>query len=350
MGHYRNVFRLQGSMDGFVLQLINGIAKLRVANAESHALAHWARRFSEQKRASLLARRWAAGQHAVTGMFQPLALAAVYGVVYYSGAAGGPQPAMGLAAFLSFNAAFGQLAAAVHGLTIAFTTVVGVVPLLERVKPVLEERPELAGAGIDRARRHVRRAGLPPTGADVGISGVVPPLVQPAERGSVQPGEVGLVHRVDVGAGPQTGERDAGGRPSRRLSRDGTRLHLAAGADPHLATDDGTTPFGLGRPRPGHLHAARAARAARSASTSSPRPSGPRAVPPAPWRRARRGRTRQRHTEASSRPGTAAGPDVEPAAQPPGQARSDDGSTSRPTSPARTRPTPPPVGTVTTWR
>ena len=147
--HYRNVFRLQGSIDGFVLQLINGIAKLRVANAESHALAHWARRFSEQKRASLLARRWAAGQHAVTGMFQPLALAAVYGVVYYAGRAGGAQPAMGLAAFLSFNAAFGQLAAAVHSLTIALTTVIGVVPLLERVKPVLEERPELAGAGVD---------------------------------------------------------------------------------------------------------------------------------------------------------------------------------------------------------
>ena len=147
--HYRNVFRLQGSLDGFVLQLISGIAKLRVANAESHALALWARRFSEQKRASLLARRWSAGQHAVTGMFQPLALAAVYGAVHYVGPAGGAQPAMGLAAFLSFNAAFGQLAAAVHSLTIAMTTAIGVVPLLERVKPVLAERPELAAAGID---------------------------------------------------------------------------------------------------------------------------------------------------------------------------------------------------------
>ena len=147
--HYRDVYRMQGSMDGFVLQLINGVAKLRVANAESHALALWARRFAEQKRAALRARRWAAGQHAVTGMFQPLALAAIYGVVYHAGPAGGAEPAMGLAAFLSFNAAFGQLAAAVNNLTIALTTALGVVPLLERVKPVLDERPELAGAGID---------------------------------------------------------------------------------------------------------------------------------------------------------------------------------------------------------
>ena len=39
--HYRDVFRMQGAIDGFVLQMINGVAKLRVANAESHALAHW---------------------------------------------------------------------------------------------------------------------------------------------------------------------------------------------------------------------------------------------------------------------------------------------------------------------
>ena len=56
---------------------------------------------------------------------------------------------MGLADFLSFNAAFGQLTAAVGSLTTSLTAALGVVPLLERLKPVLDERPELAGAGID---------------------------------------------------------------------------------------------------------------------------------------------------------------------------------------------------------
>ncbi len=147
--HYRDVFRMQGAIDGFVFQMINGVAKLRVANAESHALAHWARRFSEQKQASLRARLWAAGQHAVIGAFQPLALAVIYGVVYYAGPTGGTQPGMDLADFLSFNAAFGQLAAAVGNLTMALTGALGVAPLLERVKPVLDGRPELCGGGID---------------------------------------------------------------------------------------------------------------------------------------------------------------------------------------------------------
>ena len=147
--HYRDVFRMQGAIDGFVLQMINGVAKLRVANAESHALAHWARRFSEQKQAGLRAHQWAAGQHVLAGLFQPLALAVIYGVVHYAGPTGAAGPAMDLADFLSFNAAFGQLSAAVSSLTVALTTALGVIPLMERVKPLLDERPELAEAGID---------------------------------------------------------------------------------------------------------------------------------------------------------------------------------------------------------
>ena len=62
------------------------------------------------------------------GHVQPLALGAIYEVVYYGGPTG-RVPAMGLAAFLSFNAAFGQLTAAVNSLTIALTTSFGTVPL-----------------------------------------------------------------------------------------------------------------------------------------------------------------------------------------------------------------------------
>ena len=76
-------------------------------------------------------------------------LVASCGGLVASGA--GRRLAMGLAAFLSFNAAFGQLTAAVNSPTIALTTSLGTIPLLERVKPVFDERPELAGAGIHPA-------------------------------------------------------------------------------------------------------------------------------------------------------------------------------------------------------
>ena len=126
--HYRDVFRMQGAIDGFVLQMINGVAKLRVANAESHALAHLGEpllRAETSVSSGAALGRGAARGH---GHVQPLALGAIYEVVYYGGPTGG-VPAMGLAAFLSFNAAFGQLTAAVNSLTIALTTSFGTVPL-----------------------------------------------------------------------------------------------------------------------------------------------------------------------------------------------------------------------------
>jgi ABC-type bacteriocin/lantibiotic exporter with double-glycine peptidase domain len=43
-------FNLQGKISGFVLQLIAGVSKLRVANAADRALARWAGQFAVQKR------------------------------------------------------------------------------------------------------------------------------------------------------------------------------------------------------------------------------------------------------------------------------------------------------------
>ena len=147
--HYREMFRTRGAISGLAFQMINGLSKLRVANAATYALARWARQFSEQKQAALAARRWAAGQHALNALLQPLALVFIYGFVHYGGPPDEARPALDLAAFLSFNTALGQLTAAVNNLAIAATTVVSIVPLLERVRPILAARPENADGGED---------------------------------------------------------------------------------------------------------------------------------------------------------------------------------------------------------
>ena len=149
MRHHRVSFRIQGVIDGIVFQIITGLAKIRVANAEGYALDLWARRFAEQRRATLAARRWAAGQFTVNSMFQPLAALALFAYVYYALIEGETQPSFDLADFLSFNAAFGQLLGAMTGLTSAVTTVVAAIPLFERVQPILAARSETTAAGSD---------------------------------------------------------------------------------------------------------------------------------------------------------------------------------------------------------
>ena len=149
MKHHRAAFRAQGAIDGFVFQMITGLAKLRMANAENHALARWAERFTEQKRETFAARRWAAGQLAFNSMFTPLASLAIFAFIWYVLIEGEAQPLFDLSDFLSFNAAFGQFAAAMTGLTAAWTTAVAAIPLFERVQPILRARPETTGGGTD---------------------------------------------------------------------------------------------------------------------------------------------------------------------------------------------------------
>jgi NHLM bacteriocin system ABC transporter ATP-binding protein len=132
----------QGRIAALLLQLLNGIAKLRVAGAEGRAFAQWATAFAEQRRAALRARRGSNLQttfHAVFAVFCSMALYAAVVWTYPGGFSSGH--------FLGFAAAFGSLLAAALGLCSAALSVVAVVPLFERMRPILEARPE-----VDEAR------------------------------------------------------------------------------------------------------------------------------------------------------------------------------------------------------
>ena len=64
--HYRTAFHARGAINGFVFQMIGGLAKIRVANAENYTLARWAERFAKQRKATLAGAplgRWTACRH-----------------------------------------------------------------------------------------------------------------------------------------------------------------------------------------------------------------------------------------------------------------------------------------------
>ena len=155
--HQRAVFTAQGAIDGLVFQMIIGVAKLRQAHAERNALLRWSKLYTEQKRAHLSARKWAAGQHTFNALFGPLSQLALLGLIWYSLLEGGTPMAedgqgetaapFALADFLSFHAAFGQFMGGMVGLTATWATAVAVLPLFERVLPIIEARPESVSGG-----------------------------------------------------------------------------------------------------------------------------------------------------------------------------------------------------------
>ena len=146
--HNRIAFMAQGLIDGLVFQIIRGVAKLRQANAEAYALRNWSEHYAKQKRANLDARKWAAGQLSFNSFFGSAVQIVLLGIIWFILIEGENSDSFVLADFLSFHAAFGQFVGGVTGLTAAWVTVVSVLPLFERIQPILEARPESAEGNV----------------------------------------------------------------------------------------------------------------------------------------------------------------------------------------------------------
>ena len=149
MRHQSEQFRVQGEIDGIVFQLIMGLGKIRLANAEGHAFERWAERFAVQKHHALSARRWNAGLLTVNSMFQPAAALILFAFIYYHLIEDVEPPSFDLADFLSFNAAFGQLVGALSGMTSSVTAIVAAMPLFDRLQPILDAQPEKTSDAFD---------------------------------------------------------------------------------------------------------------------------------------------------------------------------------------------------------
>ncbi|HTX03849.1 MAG TPA: NHLP bacteriocin export ABC transporter permease/ATPase subunit [Candidatus Acidoferrales bacterium] len=144
---YRDITMRGGAISAYVLQVIAGIAKLRVGRAESRAFVGWLDRFVAIRR--LTARvgtieyRFSIFQALFPGIAMLVIVAEV--AVFRS-------DTISAAAFLAISAAFGQVLGALIGLGDAFTQIIRVVPIYERAKPLLEALPELHEANADPGR------------------------------------------------------------------------------------------------------------------------------------------------------------------------------------------------------
>jgi NHLM bacteriocin system ABC transporter ATP-binding protein len=144
LGYVRAQQETRGKVAGLVLQVITGIARLRVARAEDRALARWADGFSTQQRLALQARSVANGL-AVVQAGTPLVASAVL----FAAAAARLEDGLSAGAFLALSAAFGQALTGALALGTALGSLLRVVPLYERLRPILEEPPEADPARHD---------------------------------------------------------------------------------------------------------------------------------------------------------------------------------------------------------
>jgi ABC-type bacteriocin/lantibiotic exporter with double-glycine peptidase domain len=127
-----------------VFQLLTGLPKLRVAAAEDRAFAQWAATFTRGRGMAVKGRRV---QNTLTTFNAGFSLAC--SIIIFALVAGPLRGHISIAAFLSFNAAFMLLTGAALQFTGVAITTLGVFPMLERLKPILEAEPETSAGTAD---------------------------------------------------------------------------------------------------------------------------------------------------------------------------------------------------------
>jgi NHLM bacteriocin system ABC transporter ATP-binding protein len=176
----RRRYKSEQAISALVFQLLTAVPKLRVAAAEDRVFGVWAKQFAHSRTAAAAARRV---QNLVTTFNAafPVICAAIVFVV-----AGGPlRGQVPISAFLSFFAAFNLLLAAGLQFTSAAITAMGVVPMLEELRPILTADPEVSDMQADPGDLS-GRVGLSHVNFRYGEDGV---LVLDDVTISVEPGE-----------------------------------------------------------------------------------------------------------------------------------------------------------------
>jgi NHLM bacteriocin system ABC transporter ATP-binding protein len=142
---YRVLSTVRGRISGMLLQFLGGIAKLRVTGKEVRAFSAWAGEFTRQKREATAARKLSNLLAVFTSSFPLLSIAAIF---YVNSALAGDSKFASLTTgqFLAFYAAFFGFLNAGLELSSAVVSVLGIVPLFERARPILATLPEVSAA------------------------------------------------------------------------------------------------------------------------------------------------------------------------------------------------------------
>ncbi|WEK54700.1 MAG: NHLP bacteriocin export ABC transporter permease/ATPase subunit [Candidatus Cohnella colombiensis] len=135
--YQRELLAVGGKLSGMILQLINGVSKFRMAAAENRAFFLWSKMFARQKEISFKS-RMLDNAFSVFMAFFPIVTSIV---LFYFAAT--RSSGMSAGQFIAFFAAFSAFLGAMMGMSSALVSIVNIVPLFERAKPILQAVPEV---------------------------------------------------------------------------------------------------------------------------------------------------------------------------------------------------------------
>ena len=139
---YRPLLEMQGKIYGLVVQLINGVSKLRIAGAEERAFAAWGQRYGQQLRLTLSTQQLEDAVD-VFNTVLPIFTTLILFWLASQFIANSDGTGFSTGTFLAFSVAFGTFISGATSLSNTLVALLDVVPLWQRARPILQAEPEV---------------------------------------------------------------------------------------------------------------------------------------------------------------------------------------------------------------
>lgn len=145
---------ISGEISGLTVQLIGGVTKLRVSGAEERAFAYWSKKFGQQLKLMLSTETLEDVVTLFNTMLPTISSIAIYAIAVSLIVKAQSEGKTGFSTgtFLAFNSAFGTFVSGVTGLSGTIIKLMEVNVIWDRVKPILEAKPEVDENQTDPGR------------------------------------------------------------------------------------------------------------------------------------------------------------------------------------------------------
>ncbi|MEB3210909.1 MAG: NHLP bacteriocin export ABC transporter permease/ATPase subunit [Leptolyngbyaceae bacterium] len=149
---HKPLLAMEGELYGLIVQLVNGVPKLRIAGAEERAFAFWGQKYVQQLRLLLSTQQLEDAISVFNTVIPVLTTVALFWVA--SGLITSSSLGSGLTtgSFLAFNVAYGTFIGGAASLSNSILDVLEIVPIWQRSLPILQAEPEVDNDKADPGR------------------------------------------------------------------------------------------------------------------------------------------------------------------------------------------------------
>lgn len=145
----REVSKYEGEIQGLLFEFLSGISKIRITGGEKRIFSLWGDKFSKLKKLGFNSGNYQNFVEVFNSSYPLFTSILFFSFIYYTVLNPQNSKMLSVGSFMAFIISFNKFLNDSLRLSISVISSLSVIPLYERVKPILEEKPESIEESID---------------------------------------------------------------------------------------------------------------------------------------------------------------------------------------------------------